>query len=176
MRELPLMWKRHLTVSQRYRGVMVYDGNYFDLFSHAQELFVLGYYYSAIIICRTAAEQALVSVLTKTGQGFEIYKSGTGKKKLKSIEELVATCRSFSLFGRKYPINKAAAKKLNDISIVASELVHPKNDLGELVLYKKNAVKCMDNLHYVIKHHLNFVKDTGKVSGYRIAGSNKRLK
>ena len=175
-KELPAMWNRHITVSQKYRGVMAYDGNYFDLFSHAQELYVLGYYYTSIIICRTAAEQALVSILTKTGHGFEIYKTERGKRKLKSIEQLVATCRSFSLFKKKYPINKTAAKKLNQISTVASKLVHPKIDLAELEQYKKDAIKCMDNLQYVIKNHLNFIKDTGTVSGYKLAGSAKRLK
>lgn len=175
-KELPVMWKRHITVSQKYRGVMAYDGNYFDLFFHAQELYVLGYYYTSVIICRTAAEQALISILTKTGHGFEIYKTERGKKKLKSIEQLVATCRSYSLFKKKYPINKTAAKKLNQISTLASKLVHPKIDLDELEQYKKDAIKCMNNLQYVVKNHLNFIKDTGVVSGYSITGSAKRLK
>jgi len=34
----------------------------------------------------------------------------------------------------------------------------------------------MDNLQYVVKNHLNFIKDTGVVSGYKITGSAKRLK
>lgn len=175
-KELPAMWRRHVTVSQRYRGVMVYDGNYFDLFSHVQELYVLGYYYSSIIICRTATEQALIRILLKTGKGLEIYKQNKGKRKLKSIEQLAETCRSYSLFRGKYPINKKAAKKVNEISTIASNLVHPKNDLQKLNAYKKDAIKCMDNLQFVIKHHLNFIKDTGKVSGYRISGSAQRLK
>ena len=175
-KELPAMWNRHITVSQRYRGVMVYDGNYFDLFSHAQELYVLGYYYSAIIICRTATEQALIQILLKTGKGFDIYKQSKGNKKLKSIEHLAETCRSYSLFHGKYPITKIAAKKVNEISVIASNLVHPKNDLHELNTYKKEAIKCMDNLQFVIRRHLNFIKDTGTVSGYKISGSAKRLK
>lgn len=175
--KLPQMWKRHITVSQRFRGVMVYDGNYFDLFLHAQELYVLGYYYSATIICRTAAEQALISILTKTGKGNEIYKQkGSGKRRVKSIEQLVATCRSYSLFQKKCPINKNAAKRLNDISTIACDLVHPKHDIIELEFYKKKAIDCMDNLQYVIKKHLNFIKDTGVMSGYKIASSAKRLK
>lgn len=174
--ELPQMWKRHVTISQKYTGVMVYDGNYFDLFHHAQELYVLGYYYSSIIICRTAAEQALIRILIKTGHGLEIYKQEREKRKLKSIEQLVTTCRSYSLFKNKYPINKTAAKKLNQISTLASQLIHPKNDLDELEKYKKDAIKCMDNLQYVIKNHLNFIKDTGTISGYRLAESAKRLK
>lgn len=174
--ELPYMWKRHITVSQKYRGVMAYDGNYFDLFSHAQELYILGFYYPSIIISRTSAEQALISILTKAGKGLEIYKQEHNKKKLKSIEQLVTTCRSYSLFGKKYPINKVAVKKLNEISTIASELVHPKHDIAELEMYKSKAIKCMDNLQYVIKRHLNFIKDTGAVSGYRPAGSTKRLK
>lgn len=175
-KELPAMWTRHITVSQRYRGVMVYDGNYFDLFSHAQELYVLGYYYSSIIICRTATEQALIRILLKVGKGLDIYKQAKGKKKLKSIEQLAETCRSHSLFQGKYPISKIAAKKVNEISNLAGNLVHPKNDLHELDAYKKEAIKCMDNLQFVIKRHLNFIKDTGKVSGYKISGSAKRLK
>ena len=114
--ELPAMWRRHITISQRYRGVMVYDGNYFDLFSHAQELFVFGYYYSTIILCRTAAEQAAITILVKSGLGLEVYKSKHGKQKMKSIEDLVSTCRSHALYKGKYPINKSAAKKLNEIS------------------------------------------------------------
>lgn len=175
-KELPAMWKRHITISQRYRGVMVYDGNYFDLFSHAQELYVLGYYYSSIIICRTATEQALIRILLKVGKGLDIYKQSKGKKKLKSIEQLAETSRSYSLFRGKYPISKIAAKKVNEISILASNLVHPKNDLHELDAYKKEAIKCMDNLQFVIRRHLNFIKDTGTVSGYKISGSAKRLK
>lgn len=175
-KELPNMWKRHITVSQRYRGSIVYDGNYYDLFLHAQELYVLGYYYAAITLCRTAAEQSLVSILVAKGKGFEIYKRTRGKRKLKSIEQLVETCRSYSLFRGKYPINKTAAKKLNEISNIASALVHPKQELNELDEYKPIAIKCMDNLDYVIKKHLNFIKDTGVVSGYRIAGSAKRLR
>ena len=155
---------------------MVYDGNYFDLFSHAQELYVLGYYYSTIIVCRTAAEQALVRILIKVGKGFDIYKQTKGKERLKSIEQLVETCRSYSLFRGKYPISKISAKKLNGISILASELVHPKHDLDALDVYKGNALKCMDNLQYVIRNHLNFIKDTGTVSGYRMAGSARRLR
>lgn len=175
-RELPAMWRRHLTASQRYRGAMVYDGNYFDLFSHAEELYVLGYYYSSIVVCRTAAEQALVRILLKTGNSFDVYKK-VGSKRLKSIEDLVTTCRSYSLFRGKYPINKAAARKLNEISTLASNLSHPKHDLEELEKYKATALKCMDNLYYVIKKHLNFVRDTGVVSGYRIGkNSAKRLR
>ena len=175
-KELSAMWKRHITTSQRYRGVMVYDGNYFDLFSHAQELYILGYYYSSIIICRSAAEQALIQILLKSGKGFDVYKQNKGKKKLKSIEQLVATCRSRSLFRNKYPINKRAAAKQNEISIIAGDLVHSKHDLDKLESYKKKAVKCMDNLQYAIKNHLNFIKDTGVVSGYRFSGSATRLK
>lgn len=175
-KELPAMWQRYLVVSQRYRGAMVYDGNYFDLFSHAEELYVLGYYYSSIIVCRTAAEQALVRILLKTGNRFDIYKKA-GQGHLKSIEGLVKTCRSYSLFRGKYPINKTAARKLNEISNLASNLSHPKHDLEELEKYKVTALKCMDNLHYAIRNHLNFIKDTGVVSGYRV-GKNltKRLR
>lgn len=175
-KELPSMWRRYITVSQRYRGVMVYDGNYFDLFSHAQDLYILGYYYSSIIICRTAAEQALIRILLKVGKGFDIYKQTKGKKKIKSIEQLVETCRSHSLFRGKYPISKIAGKKVNEISTIASDLVHPKHDLDELDAYKKEAIKCMDNLQFVIKRHLNFIKDTGTISGYRVSGTAKRLK
>ncbi|MFH1252740.1 MAG: hypothetical protein V1664_00180 [Candidatus Uhrbacteria bacterium] len=175
-KELPAMWMRHVTVSQKYCGVMVYDGNYFDLFSHAQELYVLGYYYSAIIICRTATEQALIRILLKVGKGMDIYKHIKGKKKLKSIEQLAETCRSHSLFRGKYPISKIAAKKVNEISTLASSLVHPKNDLRELDAYKKEAIKCMDNLQFVIRRYLNFIKDTGTISGYKISGQVKRLK
>ncbi len=175
-KELPAMWQRHITVSQRYRGAMVYDGNYFDIFSHAQELYVLGYYYPSIIVCRTAAEQSLIQILLKCGKRFEIYKKMRGTRRLKSIEQLVETCRSYSLFRGKYPINKTSAKKLNDISYIASNLVHPKHDLDKLDSYKEKTIKCMDNLQYVIKQHLNFIKDTGTVSGYRFTGTAKRLK
>lgn len=175
-KELPEMWKRHITVSQRYRGAMVYDGNYFDIFMHAQELYELGYYYSSAMLTRTAAEQALIRVLEKCGKGLEIYKQERGKRKLKSIEQLVATCRSHSLFRRRCPINKAAARKLNEIASIASELIHPKHDLEPLDAYKEHAISCMDNLQYVISKHLNFVKDTGVVSGYKLTGSTKRLK
>lgn len=176
--ELPEMWKRHITISQKYTGVMAYDGNYFDLFHHAQELYVLGFYYSSIIICRSAAEQALISILTKVGQGLEIYrKNKKGRKEIKGIKELVTSCRDVKNFPtKKCPINKASEKKLMKISYIASDLVHPKHDLEELEAYKKQAIKCMDNLQYVIKNHLNFIKDTGIVSGYRLAGSAKRLK
>lgn len=170
------MWKRHITVSQKYRGSMVYDGNYFDIFLHAQELFVLGYYYSSVILTRTAAEQALIRILEKSGKGLEIYKQDRGKRKLKSIEQLVETCRSYSLFHKRCPINRIAARKLNEISNISSDLVHPKHDLDMLNMYKKQALICMDNLNYVINRHLNFVKDTGVVSGYRPAGSARRLK
>lgn len=175
-KELPNMWKRHITVSQRYRGAMVYDGNYYDLFLHAQDLYVLGYYYAAITLCRTAAEQALVSILINKGKGLEIYKRTRNKQKLKSIEQLVETCRRYSLFRSKYPINKTAASKLNEISNIASALVHPKQELSKLDEYKPMVIKCMDNLDYVIRKHLNFVKDTGVVSGYKIVGSAKRLR
>lgn len=176
--ELPQMWKRHITISQRYAGVMAYDGNYFDLFNHAQELYVLGFYYSSIIICRSASEQALIRILTKVGQGLEIYrKNKKGRREIKGIKELVNSCRDKNNFPtKKYPINKTAEKKLMRISYIASYLVHPKHDLGELEAYKNQAIKCMDNLQYVIKNHLNFVKDTGVVSGYRLSGSVKRLK
>lgn len=178
-KELQAMWKRHITASQRYRGVMVYDGNYFDLFFHAQELYILGYYYSSIIICRSAAEQALVSILLKSGNGFEIYRSnkkGT-RREIKGIKELVKSCRDNSLFrNKKYPINKISEKKLLDISFIAGDLVHPKHDLDKLVAYKKKSLKCLDNLQYVIKSHLNFIKDTGVVSGYRFLGSVARLR
>jgi len=176
IKELPAMWRRHISVCQRYRGAMVYDGNYFDIFSHAQDLYVLGYYYSSIVVGRTAAEQALISILIKSGKGFDIYRGDKGRK-LKSIERLVESCRSYSLFSnKKYPINKTAAKKLNEISTIASNLVHPKHDLDELKTYKENALKCMDNLQYVIKNHLNFIKDTGVVSGYKNFKPAKRLK
>ena len=172
------MWTRHITVSQRYRGAMVYDGNYFDLFYHAQKLYVLGYYYSSIVICRTAAEQALVRILLKVGKGFEIYypKKKGGRLMIKGIRDLVKTCLDSKLFRGKYPINKTAEKKLNDIAVTANDLVHPKHDLDALNVYKSNALKCMDNLQYVIKNHLNFIKDTGTVSGYKISSSVKRLK
>src|SRR3989338_4429888 len=177
-KELSAMWKRHITTSQRYRGVMVYDGNYFDLFSHARELYILGYYYSSIIICRSAAEQALIQILLKSGKGFDVYKQNKGKKKpmIKGIIDLVKTCRDSKLFHGKYPINKTAEKKLNEIAVIANNLVHPKHDLDALDVYKDNTLKCMDNLQYVIKSHLNFIKDTGTVSGYKFSGSAKRLK
>lgn len=177
-KELPAMWKKHVTVSQRYRGVMVYDGNYFDLFSHAQELYILGYYYASIVICRTAAEQALIHILSKVGKGFEIYypKKNGRKRMIKGIRDLVKTCRDQKLFGRKFPINKRAESKLLKIAEIANDLVHPKSDLSSLDSYKNNALKCMDNLQYTIKKHLNFIKDTGVVSGYRFSGSAKRLK
>jgi len=175
-KELPNMWKRHITVSQKYRGCIVYDGNYYDLFLHAQELYILGYYYATITLCRTAAEQILVSILTNKGKEREIYKQIRGKLKLKSIEGLVKTSRSYSLFHYKYPINKTAAKKLKEISDIASDLVHPKKELSKLDDYKQIALKCMDNLNYVIKKHLNFIKDTGVASDYKIDGSAKRLR
>jgi hypothetical protein len=178
-KELPAMWKRHITVSQRYRGVMVYDGNYFDLFSHAQELYILGYYYSSIIVCRSAAEQALISILLKSGKSFEIYRSNKKgiRREIKGIKELIKSCRDDSLFpNKKYPINKTSEKKLLDISFIAGDLVHPKHDLDKLESYKKKALECMDNLQYVIKNHLNFIKDTGVVSGYRFSGLVTRLK
>jgi len=175
--ELPKMWKRHITVKQKYYGAMVYDGNYYDLFLNAQNLYVLGYYYESIIICRTATEQALVAILTKEGKGFEIYKNNKRKKsQLKGIEALVNTCRSYSLFGSRYPINKTAERKLKEIAEIANELVHPRHELKELDEYKEKATKCMDNLDYVIKKHLNFIKDTGVVRGYRFVGEAKRLK
>jgi len=177
-KELPAMWTRHITVSQKYRGAMVYDGNYFDLFNHAQELYVLGYYYSSIIVCRTAAEQALIRILLKVGKGFEIYylKKKRRKPMIKGIKDLVKTCRDPKLFHGKYPINKTAEKKLNGIAITANDLVHPKHSLAVLDAYKDNALKCMDDLQYVIKNHLNFIKDTDTVSGYKVSGSAKRLK
>src|SRR3989344_5469186 len=177
-KELSAMWTRHITVSQRYRGVMVYDGNYFDLFTQAQELYVLGYYYSSIIVCRTAAEQALIRILLKVGKGFEIYypKKKGRKPMIKGIIDLVKTCRDSKLFHGKYPINKTAEKKLNEIAVIANNLVHPKHDLDALDVYKDNTLKCMDNLQYVIKSHLNFIKDTGTFSGYKFSGSAKRLK
>jgi len=177
-KELLAMWRRHITVSQRYRGVMVYDGNYFDLFSHSQDLYILGYYYSSIIVCRTAAEQALISILLKSGKGFEIYypKKNGRKRMIKGIRDLVKTCRERKLFGRKFPINKTAENKLLKIAEIANDLVHPKSNLSTLDDYKKDALKCMDNLQYVIKNHLNFIKDTGVVSGYRFSSSATRLK
>lgn len=177
-KELPEMWKRYLTTTQKFRGVMVYDGNYFDLFFHAQELYVLGHYYASTIICRSAAEQALISILTKVGKGFEIYyPKKDGKKPLiKGIKDLVKTCRDVKLFRGKYPINSTSEKKLTEIASIANDLVHPKQDLNLSDFYKNNAIKCMDNLQYVIKKHLNFVKDTGKVSNYKISSSVKRLK
>lgn len=176
--ELPLMWRRHITVSQRYRGVMVYDGNYFDLFSHAQDLYVLGYYYSSIVVCRTAAEQSLVSILSKVGKAFDKYytKKEGRKPMIKGIRDLVKTCRNKKIFHNKFPINRTSEKKLLQIATIANDLVHPKRDLDELEIYKKSALQCMDNLQYIIKNHLNFVKDTGKVSGYKIKGQAKRLK
>lgn len=171
--ELPGMWKRYVAVSQKYRGAMVYDGNYFDLFMHANDLFVLGYYYTVIILCRTAAEQALVTLLMNRGKAFDIYKTNG---KIKSLQDLVGTCRSHSVFGRRLPINKSSAKKLNEVARLAGDIVHPKQDLGELDQYKDDAIKCMDYLYYVIKSHLNFIKDTGTVSGYKIKGTVKRLK
>lgn len=173
-KELPEMWKRQLTMSQRYSGAMVYDGNYFDIFLHAQEMFVLGYFYTSVMLSRTAAEQALVQILIKSGKGLEIYKRGT--RRLKSIEDLAGSCRSHALFGKRLRISKVSAKKLNAISNSASELVHPKGDLDELDVYKTQALTCMDSLYAVIKSHLNFVKDTGVVSGYRLSGTSKRLK
>ena len=139
---------------------------------------MLGFYYSSIIICRSAAEQALIRILTKVGQGLEIYrKNKKGRKEIKGIKELVNSCRNINNFPtRKYPINKTAEKKLMQISYIASDLVHPKHDLDELEAYKKQSIKCMDNLQYVVKNHLNFIKDTGVVSGYKITGSAKRLK
>ncbi|MDD2625811.1 MAG: hypothetical protein PHR55_03545 [Bacilli bacterium] len=172
--ELPLMWNRSITVSQRYKGPMVYDGNYFDLFDHAQGLYILGYYYPVIILCRSAVEQALISILIKSGHPYEIYKK-KGSGNIKSIENLVSTCRSYVLFEKKPLINKTSAKKIGEINRIASDLVHLKQELKTLNSYKKDALLCMDNLHYVIKTHLNFIKDTGVVSGYKITGKTKRL-
>ena len=178
-KELSQMWKRHITVSQRYNGVMVYDGNYFDLFTHAQELYVLGFYYSSVIICRAATEQTLIQILTNRGKGLEIYRSNKKgkKKKLKGIQELIDACRDKRLFkNKKYPINKWSEKKLTLIAHTANDLVHLKQNLSELESYKDKALECMDNLQYVIKNHLNFIKDTGIVSGYKIVGNSKRIK
>lgn len=177
-KELPAMWRRYLTTTQRLRGVMVYDGNYFDLFFHAQELYILGHYYASAIVCRSAAEQALISILTKVGKGFEIYYTKKEGKRpmIKGIKDLVKTCRDEKLFYGKYPINHTSEKKLTEIALIANDLVHPKQDLSLSDFYKNDALKCMDNLQYVIKKHLNFVKDTGQVSGYKISGSAKRLK
>ena len=155
---------------------MSYDGNYFDLFLHAQDLYILGYYYSSIIICRVATEQALICILFKSGKGWDIYKKNKGNKKLKSIEELAETCRSYALFHNKYPISKISARKVNKISVIASDLVHPKNDIGETELYKKQAMECIDRLQFVINRHLNFIKDTGVTSDYKISDPPKRLK
>lgn len=176
--ELNQMWKRYLTTTQKLRGVMVYDGNYFDLFFHAQELYILGYYYSSAVICRSAAEQALISILTKVGKGFEIYypKKEGKNRMVKGIKDLVETCRNAKLFTGKCPINATAEKKLIEIARIANDLVHPKQDISTSDSYKYKALKCMENLQYVIKKHLNFVKDTGNVSGYRFTGSTKRLK
>ncbi|MFA4999825.1 MAG: hypothetical protein WC545_00480 [Patescibacteria group bacterium] len=179
-KELPAMWSRYITTTQRYRGVMVYDGNYFDLFIKAQEFYILGDFYPSIVMCRIAAEQALVNILINKGSVFEIYKkegkSGAGGKPMsKGIYALVKSCRNKNLF-KKLLINKTAEKKLTDIADLANELVHPKNDLAEMDKYKKAAVKCMDNLNYVIKTHLNFVKDTKTVSDYKFSRVVTRLK
>jgi hypothetical protein len=77
--ELSAMWLRNITVSQKYKGPIVYDGNYFDLFNHAQGLYILGYYYPTIILCRSAIEQALISILLKSGHPYEIYIKGSKK-------------------------------------------------------------------------------------------------
>lgn len=178
-KELPLMWRRHVTVSQKYRGVMVYDGNYFDLFVHAQELYVLGYYYASVVVCRSAAEQALMSILLKSGKSFDIYydrKPGKKAAMAKGIKDLVSACRDKDLFPVKFPITKVSESKLMEIAAIANDLVHLKSDLAELDAYKKDALRCMGNLFFVIKRHLNFVKDTGKVSGFRASGKAKRLK
>lgn len=174
-KDLPSVWKRHVTISQRYNGLIVYDGNYYDLFLEAQNHYILGNFFVAILLCRAAAEQALIRILLKSGKGFDIYKKNDGKK-LKSIEELVRACRSYSLFKSKYPLSKIAAKKLNALSNIASDLVHPKVELDEMNKYKDKALHCMDIIHLVIKKHLNFVKDTGTLSGYRPSGQVKRLK
>ncbi len=177
-KELPRMWQRYLTTTQKLRGVMVYDGNYFDLFFHAQELYILGYYYTSAIICRSAAEQALISILNKVGKGFEIYypKKDGKKPMIKGIKDLVETCRDTKLFSGKCLINVIAGKKLMEIAQIANDLIHPKQDINTSDFYKNSALKCMENLQYVIKKHLNFVKDTGNVSGYKFAGSVRRLK
>lgn len=174
-KELPSMWTRYVTTTQKYRGTMVYDGNYFDLFIQAQEFYILGYFYSSIVMCRIAAEQALVNIFITKGNAFEIYKrdkSAEGKLMLKGIYALVKSCRK----QKKPLINKASEKKLKDIADLANDLVHPKNNLTEMDKYKKSAVKCMDNLNYVIRMHLNFVKDTKIVSGYKFSRMVKRLK
>lgn len=175
--ELPAMWKRHITVSQRYSGTLVYDGNYFDLFTHAQQLYILGHYFAATVICRIAAEQMLVMTLIKSGKGNEIFEPvKPGKpKRLKGIYDLIATCRDRSLFGSKYPIGKTAEKRLKRIANSGNNLVHLKAELDESNAYKQTALQCMDDLSYAIKRHLNFVKDTGTVSGYRFSGPAKRL-
>lgn len=175
-KELPKFWKRYLTTTQRYRGVMSYDGNYYDLFSHAQDLYILGHYLETIILCRLAAEQALISIIIKSGKAFEIYKNHKGKRKLKSIEELVNTCRSYKLFSKKFPITKLSAAKLNKISTIASKFVHPKFEFEKEDTYKQTALECMDYLQSVIKKHLNFIKDTKITKGYKMIGNSRRLK
>lgn len=177
-KELPAMWRKHITVSQRYSGTLVYDGNYFDLFTHAQELYILGYYFASTVVCRIAAEQMLVTTLAKSGKATEIYepfKQGRPKR-LKGIYDLITTCRDSSLFGRKYPIGKTAERRLKRVANAGNNLVHPKTELDESDAYKQTALQCMDDLSYAIKRHLNFVKDTGVVSGYRPSGTVKRLK
>jgi hypothetical protein len=177
-KELPAMWRRHITVSQRYSGALVYDGNYFDLFTHAQQLYILGHYFAATVVCRIAAEQMLVTMLIKSGKATEIFEpiKPNKPKRLKGIYDLIATCRDRSLFGNKYPIGKTAEKRLKRIANAGNSLVHLKTELDESNAYKQTALQCMDDLSYAIKRHLNFVKDTGTVSGYRFGGSTKRLK
>ena len=172
-KELPAMWSRYLTTTQRYRGTMCYDGNYFDLFSHAQDLFILGHYFETIQLCRIATEQALLSILAKSGNIKSAYRNGN---KIKSIEGLVEACRNKKLFPKKFPIDKISAKKLNKISNKAGDLTHLKLELVEEDKYKEDALFCMDNLSSVIKKHLNFIKDTKQTSGYKISGKAKRLK
>ncbi len=176
---LPDIWRRNITVSQKYRGIMSYDGNYFDLFIHAQELYILGYYYSSIVMSRIAAEQALVRILIKVGKALDIYKpTKPGKRKdLKGIYQLVETCRDKVIFSdKKYPINTTSAKKLLQIADMGNALVHTKSNLDTLNTYKGQALLCMDNLQYIIKNHLNFVSDTKMVSGYKPGSKSTRLK
>lgn len=177
-KKLPSVWRRHLTISQRYTGVMSYDGNYFDLFTRAQKLYEIGDYYSSIVICRIASEQAVIRILVKSGKIFDAYRdTKQGKSEdLKGIKELVDTCFDQKIFkNKKYPINRISKKKLIEIAHTANDLVHSKVNLQNMDSYKETALKCMDNLHYVIKNHLNFIKDTKVVSGYRHKGKSNRL-
>jgi hypothetical protein len=117
----------------------------------------------------------LVTTLIKNGKPTEIYEKKNSKR-LKGIYDLIRTCRDSSLFPGKYPIGKSAEKKLKRVADAGNDLVHLKVELEKSNTYKQIALQCMDDLFDSIKQHLNFIKDTGVVSGYRPTGSTKRLR